>query len=474
MTRLERGGWSLTVRGAPAGGAELLAERFEEGGLARIAGTSGAWSLEARRGDRLLVATDAFAGAPLFVRGTEVFELEELADLAPGSEVEPRMVGQHLDAGLDDPTVTWLRGVRRVPGGWGGPPQALHRIWRPSPVPVDDPVAQLRAAVRALELPAGALALSGGLDSSVLATLPGPTSAICNAFPGWECDETTFAAAVAQRHGLALERVDSRAIGPADLAEVFAPPVLPPLFVNHYLNQALLQRSGGSLITGFGGDEVFGHGFGALAEWGRAGRLDRVWREAAWLVLREDIRHESFTRRLRRYGRAAIAASVTASWRGMSAWDRRWREITHPYLQRSREEQVLLAHDLGCTLHTPLLDPSLASLCLSIPDRARLERGRTRAMVRHAFAGDLPASVLERTDKADLSRSFDERFSALLPSAWPVIVSGVLDPWRSPRQLRALRARFDDGDHLAGAALWRAFGAARWLSWHAGRPRRHA
>lgn len=463
---IEHQGWTLQVRGNPRGGVEALVERFVRGGVAEIGAIGGPWSLHAQRDGRVWVAVDAFAGVPLFVtRDGRIAEPR-----THRGPLDPAGIEAHLAAAIPDPSRTLYADLIRVPAGFGGPVQALARIWRPVPTVVEHPAEALREALSAsvehLRTPTASVALSGGLDSSVVASfLPG-AQAVTNRFPGWTCDEGAYAEQVARLHGLSSTPVDSTRCGPADLDAIFAPPAFPPLFVNHYLNLALLQAATGPLWTGFGGDEVVGHGSSALQEWGRQRAFRRLWTEALHLALRERIRPEDALRRSRRWIRSAVAATLARPGRGSSPRERRLRTLTHPYLQRSREEQAAMAAQVGRPLIQPFLDAELGALSLSIPDTARVDRGRTRWVLRQAFWDELPPAVRNRRDKANLQRAFDEPFGRWLPGVWPIVVGGILDPWRPRSELEALRRRFDLGDHLAGAALWRAYGAARWLTWH--------
>ncbi|MCA9572420.1 MAG: asparagine synthase, partial [Myxococcales bacterium] len=450
------------VAGRPLGGADALAARFAAAGPDGVGDWPGDWALVARRAgdDRLWVAVDAFAGVPLFVRA-DVATTDPTSLRGPPDREGMR---QQLAARFDDPWRTLYDGVWRVPAGHGGAlghPRDLRRIFVPRG---GDP--NLRAVLqRAVDerLPEGEvwLALSGGLDSSALAAcLEGPRlRTTTNAFPGWTADERPFAHAVAARVGAPLVPVDSRGLDPFEVLDLLAP--FPPVLVNHHLNLALMAP-GRTLFTGFGGDEVVGHGFDVVRQRMAEGRPVRGLLDAVALAARYRHARASFPHELQRWLREAGGAWLRPP-TAQQLRERRVARLTHPLLARSREEQILLARSRGTRLEMPFLDPRVAAAVIELPASVCCRRGRTRAHLRTAFAGELPRSILDRTRKADLSQSFHARFheglSKRLPLLGAVVEEGLVTAsWVD---------RACDTDPVTrpevAAELWRAAGIGRFL-----------
>ncbi|MEZ4320181.1 MAG: asparagine synthase C-terminal domain-containing protein [Myxococcota bacterium] len=473
------------IDGWTPAGPEALARSLVERGLASIADWPGDWAVALKRHGRagLVVAVDPFGGRVLYTDGTTVASAPEHVTDLRTRPLDPAGIEAQLTGLLGDPTRTLVRGVTRVPGGFGGTTGergVIARIWLPRPLPVERPALELRAAVEgavrdrvAQHRERPVLALSGGLDSSVLAGVlagHGPLGVVSNRFDGWTADEGPYIRAVAERHRLQPVPVDSRTLDPLEVLDRLAPPGFPPVLVNHHLNLALLRAADGPLWTGFGGDEVFGHGLDLVTELARDGRSLRAAWEAAWLARRYRHAEMSQARALRSWGarwvRAMLPdrAQIRRPDRPRGAFQRRVETVTHPLILRSREEQARLAALVGTPMVMPLLDPRVAAVCLGIPSRRMVRRGRTRWVVREAFADVLPPEVHRRPDKSDLSRGLDEP----LRSATLDLRLDLLAPWRSARQIASLRQRFRSGEHGAAADLFRLVGASRWLEWHTG------
>ncbi len=204
--------------------------------------------------------------------------------------------------------------------------------------------------------------------------------------------------------------------------------VYPP---NTFLQLPLLETArGGTLLSGFGGDELFAtwrwrkHA-DVLARRRRPAALDplrlgyaaspgalRAWRERRTARLAELVwlRPEAMDSAMRLEGDAR--AEQPRTWSRWVGWFARRRSVCAPQWSLS-----LLAADAGAELLHPLLDPGfLAALART---GGRLGFGdRTRAM-RAIFGGLLPEEVLTRATKARYSevlwgrgtRDFAERWS---------------------------------------------------------------
>lgn len=292
------------------------------------------------------------------------------------------------------------------------------------------------AVLAALLTPPCVLSFSGGRDSSaVLAVatrlarreglaMPVPVSL---RFPGLpESDEDAHQESVVRHIGLAhWERVDATSdidlLGAPARRSMQTHGVLWPANTHFHDPVARLAR-GGSVVTGFGGDEVMAPGW----TWDRVNRVigrqvrprrsDALWLAAAasplpvrrWALRRRRHAapviprpwlHPEAARRVDDMlltGRAAEAVrfdrGVDRNW-----WRARYRVLTAQSLQ-------LLASSHGATMHHPFADPRfLAALAA---DRGRFPPA-DRSVAMDALFGDLlPPGILHRESKAEFGRAF--------------------------------------------------------------------
>lgn len=456
-------GWRVWVVGSLADPG-ALAERYVRWGPEAVAAEPGDWALVAdRRGERR-VQVDAFGGCPLFVRGREVTTALERPSWS--GPVDPVGVQQHLTAHLVQPWRTLVQGVWRVPAGHAGgvtEPTRWRRAYRPvgSSVPLADAVS---VAVRERCGGDVRVGLSGGLDSAVVAAAAPGVGLVSNRFRSPAVDEGPWIRATT-RH-LGRDREDVPSDTPLDVLGLLPEGAEPPLLGNHHLN-ALLHRSGCTLLTGFGGDEVFGHGFDVVREWARRGRPARALGEALALAVRYRHEPETLPRATGRWGREALRALLVPSPEPLR--HRRVARFTHPLLARSREEQMRIAARLGATIAMPLLDPRVVASVVDAPASARCSRGRTRLHVRKAFHEHLAPLVRERTTKTDLSPTLRQAVEAALERYGTELAEGALPVGVSRSDVHRRRATFEAGENTHAAWLWRVVGLVRFLSWHTGR-----
>jgi asparagine synthase len=306
-----------------------------------------------------------------------------------------------------------------------------------------DPVAALEQAIRpALRRSPCLVSFSGGRDSSaVLAVatrlarrerLPLPIPAT-NRFPGHaDADESEWQERVVAHLGLDdWLRVDVRGsldcIGPVAQNAFRRHGLLWPC--NAHFHVPLLEAaSGGSLLTGIGGDELllpsrWSHALGILGGAIRPQPRDllpvglalaprplrsailrrRTTHPCSWLRPRAS---RSLTEALADY-----SASEPLRWSGRLRWRRGLR-----YLEVGGQSLARLAGDANVLLVHPFLDLGFVAALAALPRRGRSTH-RTTTM--RAFFGDvLPDEVLSRTSKAsfdsvfwgDESRAFVERW----------------------------------------------------------------
>lgn len=297
---------------------------------------------------------------------------------------------------------------------------------------------------RGLERAPCLVSFSGGQDSSLVlaaatraaraAGLPDPVPVTWRSAGVPGNDESAWQEAVVAELGLGdwikLQTGDDLDfVGPvaADAVRRHGP-MYPP---NAHLHGPLAaQARGGTLLTGLGGDQIFG-----LWRWSRAAdvlaRRDRpvpadaarvalAWSPAAlragverrravpspalpWLT---SSAASALARRL-----AADAAAEPASWRARVAWqaERRWLQLGLAYMER-------LAADHDCVLEHPLLDPAVLAAVGTAG--GRLGFGSREAALAALFPALRPAAVAQRRSKVHFNDVFARGPSRDAAAAW--------------------------------------------------------
>ncbi len=309
-------------------------------------------------------------------------------------------------------------------------------------LPFETPLAALEAAVLpALERPPCLVSFSGGRDSScVLAVavnvarreglqLPVPAT---HRFRGaTEADESEWQERVVSALRLAdwvrLEQGDELDVVGSVAERVLAAHGLLWPFNVHFHLPLLEEARGGALLTGIGGDEIFG-----LTSWDRVNAvLARVVRpkpkdvlRASFAVTPPAVRRRILRRRfpqalpwLRPRARRAVADAWAAQaaleprrYTGRAAWWRRLRATRVGLASLAvlaSDEDVLLVHALA--------DASLADAIARTPALVHADRaGRMRALVGSLLAD----AVYERRSKASFDRVFWGVHSRELAREW--------------------------------------------------------
>ncbi|HEV7589880.1 MAG TPA: asparagine synthase (glutamine-hydrolyzing) [Longimicrobium sp.] len=283
---------------------EVLLAAYQEWGPACLHRLRGmfAFGLWDHAAGRLFLARDRLGEKPLYwwrdgARIAFASEIRALLELVP---TRPALLPDAVDQFLHYQYViepgTLLEGVRKLPAGhvldvggerWDAEPEPWWEIERVPPLQ-GDPVALLKEAVeRAVELtlrsdaPVG-VALSGGLDSGVIAAIAARKRANLAAFtvgyPGSrDFDERAQARALAGLlgipwHGAELSTGDFAAFFPTLVASQDEP-VADVAAYGHYAVARLAAEHGVKvLLTGIGGDELF-FGYGWVREALRLSRL---------------------------------------------------------------------------------------------------------------------------------------------------------------------------------------------------------
>jgi asparagine synthase (glutamine-hydrolysing) len=348
------------------------------------------------------------------------------------------------------------------------------------------------------------LELSGGLDSSIVGAClrgrRGGLTLINLATPDPGADERVYAQLVADQLGAPLKTLQ---LDPAD-ARLDPPNTLAPRPTTGLLHQtidaALLREAAAvgadAFFSGGGGDNVFCYlstaapATDVLLDQGPGPRFVQAVGDLA--ALHNCSAWEA--------GRLALRKT----WRGPRRWpqdldflnpdavppfaDRHpWHEGASAARPGTREhvdlvlavQTALIGHQRQglAPMRFPLLSQPLVELCLRIPTWLWIAGGRNRAVARDAFAGRLPARVLQRRTKGDfmgllgeLYRQHRPALPALLLDGW-LAEQGVLDRTAIEAYLRSTAPttdlRFFRLLELAKAELW----ARSWQALPRGRVR---
>jgi len=351
-----------------------------------------------------------------------------------------------------------LKGLASVPPGALRQGEVLAPLWRPAdhalrPLPeTEDAAAQLVAQVQESVAafatgPQPILAeVSGGLDSAIIAQALRRADAPVRAWLNYYVDdpwgdERPYARGVADHAGFALTEAPKPG-GRVRASDFAAGPhgVRPSLFaLDPAYDQDLVARAlavgADAIVTGQGGDAIFFQQSTQLiaADAWRTRRwraalsplpldLARWTRTPVWSVLKTMIRGQDHT--------TSPATPTTCA-------------SAHPWLEgledlppaKQLHVRTLLngqiyygASRRTCMLDVrhPLLSQPMMELALRIP-ADRLTAGvRDRALARQAFAGRVPALVLERPTKGDLTAVYGRMVANSLDELRPWLLDGRL------------------------------------------------
>lgn len=513
---------SHDVRGR--GDTPVIPHLYEEHGVDFVERLDGmfAVALYDRPRRRLVLARDRLGKKPLvwtrLPDGTFAFASEWKAFKAlPGFRAEPDLAA--LDAYLAlqyvPGTRTGIRGVHRLAPGSvlvvEGDAQTERVYWQPAAP--DEPATdeQIRAAVReavrkrlVADVPLGAL-LSGGIDSAIVVSQMAqasstPVRTFTVGFADERYDERRFARAVAERwsteHDEVVLEPDAAATLPR-LAAAFDEPLGDEAALPLYLICEQARKHVTVALVGDGGDESFG-GYERYVAMGLADRVPAAPARLGARLLRrlpgQERRTPAFraarfleaaaTPRAERYGglvqvftlgeRAALwSADATAE---IGALQSAGLLLGPPprggitglqlldvatYLPGDllpKSDIASMAHSLE--LRSPLLDPAVLELGLSLPDSQK----RGKAALRRAFADELPSQVASRG-----KRGFGVPLASWFRGELRQTAQDVLSADRGWFDRAAAQRLLDD--HVAGRAdnghrLWTLVMLELWLRAH--------
>ena len=225
------------------------------------------------------------------------------------------------------------------------------------------------------------------------------------------------------------------------------PYISPGHSVSVRLRQIAKARGFEVVLCGEGGDEVVSNGFGRLNElamsqkwlslWNECGSLAKFYPKSQIQLFKPYLSHFPAYRALRSIRYRLFGAKKSTStklkfidWRFLSdrmkgVIDSARYEVKSVVSRRHHTERqlqlealslasmpsVLEAHAIcseavGVETRMPFYNQDLIEHSLSLPSEWKLRGGLSRYILRKAMEGDVPASVLSRTDKFDFSGNF--------------------------------------------------------------------
>jgi asparagine synthase (glutamine-hydrolysing) len=444
---------------------EVLVHLYEERGPDFVDDLRGMFAIAVwdapRR--RLVLARDRFGIKPLFYRhvgdrltfGSEMKAL--LADRRMSRELSMEAVEAYLAFNSIPSPLSIFAEVRKLPPGHVLVAErdqvAVRRYARPTPAPASDLRREpenllaeevrdrLRDSVRAhlvADVPVGVL-LSGGIDSGALTALAaeqhGPgVQTFSIGFEERTFDELEDARAVARRYGTdhheLVVRPDAAELLPK-LAEAFDEPLGDSSALPTYLVSKLASEHVKVVLSGEGGDELFG-GYETYAANLLAPRIGRIAAAARPLIelLPSSTRRVSLDYKAKRFARAATLPPLerhhgfkeifsadaraalldgrAAGTDALATWRARYAETDGaPVLARlqdidlgiylvddllTKTDRASMAHSLEARV--PFLDPVVAELALALPTRHKVRGMEKKRLLRQAVAPLLPKQIV--------------------------------------------------------------------------------
>jgi asparagine synthase (glutamine-hydrolysing) len=514
--------------------SEVVLHAYEEHGdgfIRQLDGMFGFALWDSRR-RRLLVGRDRLGIKPIYYRVDDarlIFASELKAILrAPGveAELDPEALDHYLALGYTPAPYSILRGIRKLPIGTmmvaEGGKVRFETYWRPESE-VDESLSEEDWAARVREqleksivsqmvsdVPIGAF-LSGGIDSSaVVAFMARHAGAPVRTYSiGFDAEdsgsyfnETPYARKAADlfrtKHREIIVRPDVSKLLPKLLWHMDEP-IADSAFITTYLVAEFARQDVKVILSGVGGDELFGgyrrylgeHYVGMLRwmpRWVRRGILKPLARalpsdrHSAWMnfsryarafLLSLDLPFEEryraymgvFSEEQRRRLLASGAAGGRSNDAMLSAFTlAKSRDALNRLIEVDLSTQLpddlllltdkmTMATSLECRV--PLLDQALVDLSLRMPGRMKV-RGRTlKYILKRALDGVLPPEILHRQKRgfgAPMGAWIKKELAPLLGivlSAQAVERRGVFS-WDELRRTIELHQanREDHTDHL--------------------------
>ncbi|MHC4135353.1 MAG: asparagine synthetase B family protein [Planctomycetota bacterium] len=411
------------------GDTEVVGALLDVYGIAAVDRLNGMFALAWDDGEVVWLARDPAGIKPLYYRGGRfASEIRPLLDGGGAALCGPalaRWLTFHAAYG----TETFFAGVRRVPSGGivalpeGRVVRERHpalRFGAPNPGATAARLAKVLArAVRDATPPERfGIALSGGVDSTLVAALAqGDAIAYHGRVEAEGCDESPYARAAAHALALPLVEVPITAAACRDafpaVVEALEEPVAGPGSLAQWLVASRAARDVRILLSGCGGDELFGGyaraaalvrdeppaGLEAYAPLFRRVRALPPARRALALLDRRApaLFHADFLAAHPAPTEEFLDFFAAGDLHPLAAAARAELHITLPALLQV-EDRITTAFSLEGRV--PLLDRRLLRTAMRLAPEARVNAdGWLKALFREAAAPVLPPAVRDRRDK---------------------------------------------------------------------------
>lgn len=507
---------------------QLIASAFERWGSSAPERLHGdlAVAIWDPRGRRLRCIRDRFGTKPLVVHRSATrfaFASQPAGILAlPGlqTQIDEVSVGAFLVDEIPDETSTFFRGIDRLAPAHLIEVQGDGRVSSPTRYWALDPNGgSLRASDREYEerfrelltdavrsrlhdADRPAVALSGGVDSSTVASLAGGVGARDATVRTYTVgttdprrDERTFVEAVLATGHFEPVFIQDRDVVdsvPARMASVSIDS--PYAAVGALIDGELYRRASldgvDVVLDGVDGDTVVSHGIARLTDLAIDGHLLTLWRESRALAgrlgwttigtLRAQVVSPLLPHRPERSFSDSLISAEFAGRIGLR--DRLGARPRRPDRPRARGEHLLdlsapvnalaletLEHTatiMGVEVRHPFFEARLAEFCLGLPADQKLRDGWPRSILRRSMAGTVPDVVRWRPDKAVLGPSIAGRCVA---RAWPAVTDlvghggGRAAPYVDRNALRRAYERCSAQGGVDAGLLWDVLLLDRWL-----------
>ena len=445
-----------------ASDTEVLLHFYEEYGVDGLAELNGifAAAIDDPHADRLVLFRDQLGVKPLYYArpdpATLVFASEPKALLASGlvdQRIDRTALGSYLSHGHSIGERTIYADIRKLPAGHSltvsGRDVEIRPYWdllararrwpANTPAPVDELAELLRDAVdrnMLADVPVGAF-LSGGIDSSIVTAFMRPHTEQLHTYSvgfGEHDDELPAALQVAQLLGTSHTAItvtpDDAAHALDELIGIYDEPFADAAAIPTYLMAKRAREDVTVVLTGEGGDEVFGGYRRYVAE--QAHRAYSIIpRRARAFAARADLER---TPRFRRFGRTLRALAEDDRARRYDLWTELFSEQDRrallgnghgetgsspvsfaPVESVADDATGLMIHELKTWLvdtylekvdkatmavsleaRVPLLDPRLVEALALAPREWKVRGGRTKVLLREIAARTLPQAIVGR------------------------------------------------------------------------------
>lgn len=442
------------------------------------------------------------------------------------TEVSVPALAPFLVPQLCDPTGTAWSGIRRLPPGYAlilwGDRLETRQVTQVAAVDAgsvarDELVPEFRrrlvtAIERCSDPPDGVL-LSGGIDSSSLACA---YASVCHGVARAyaltydrdlaACDERRFVDDVQQATGMSVSRLPGNRLLP--LIATFPEGDEPEPWSYAARNWALLRhvlddsaQTTATVIAGEGGDELLLGQVFAVADRFARGDTEGAAREVQTCPdpesthkVIQDLLDGGYdrmgTRVMRALGdvppwltgsyvaEAGIVDRLAAGYPQLGAPGQMAANYSRAtLLEMGAAGRVQcggwwedMGRKTGVKITYPFLDPDLAALVWSLPPELLRDNGMEKVVLREALSDLLPASVVQRRDKADALVLMRAGLAEAIETVWAVAHGGPLADHGviHTRKLLSCIDRYLAGDHSLAPALWATVAVDRWLRHQSG------